>query len=578
MKFNDCMHYFQKVEQESSRTEMTKILAELLEKSSADDAKIIAYFSMGSLFAPYQEIQFNIAQKNMVTILSDFLAVSVDQIKEDVKKLGDLGLVVAQYWQGADQGLDLALVYKNLIEIAQISGTGSSEKKAQEIIKLLQKVDAISAKFVVRIVTKTMRLGFSDMTFLDALSWMECGSKKLTKTIEHAYNICADLGLVAYTLKAEGMQAIEHMQIHVGIPILPAAAERLKSPQAIIDKLGDCVAQPKLDGFRVQVHLKKTGSKTDIHFYSRNMHDMSDMFPDLKEAISKLPVETLICEGEAIAYDEATDTFLPFQETVKRKRKHDIDQVSQELPLRLYLFDVLYLNGESYLNKTHKQRRTELVHLSQNFKNENIKIIEEKHIHTAKELQDYFLTCIGAGLEGLVVKREDAIYQPGKRNFNWIKLKRESHGELIDSIDGVILGYYVGRGKRAHFGIGAFLLGVYDHDNDQFKTVAKVGTGLSDAGWKELKKRCEPLIVKEKPKNVICAKELYPDVWVDPEIVCEVLSEEITLSPTHTAGKTDKDLGYGLRFPRFIKYRDDKNAQEATTLKELKHLYQEQKK
>lgn len=578
MKFKECMQYFQSLEQEASRTAMTKILAELLTQATAKDAKIIAYFSMGSLFAAYQDIQFNIAQKNMITILAELLNITQATVQHHVKQMGDLGLVVFDMWQGKDNNLTLSEVYENLVEIAKISGTGSSEKKAKAIIKILHQVDALGAKFIVRIVTKTMRLGFSDMTFLDALSWMQCGSKKLTPEIEHAYNICADLGLVTYTLKSEGMTSIEKMSIHVGIPILPAAAERLKSPQAIIDKLGDCVAQPKLDGFRIQVHLKKSESKTDVHFFSRNMLDMSEMFPDLKKAVAHLPVKSLICEGEAIAYDEATDTFLPFQETVKRKRKHDIEQVSQDLPLRLYLFDILYLDGESYLDKTHKERRKELVAVSKHFKKEDIQPIEEKYIHTAKELQEYFLTCIGAGLEGLVVKREDAIYQPGKRNFNWIKLKRESQGELIDSVDGVILGYYVGRGKRAHFGIGAFLLGVYDTHTDQFKTVAKVGTGLTDTGWKDLKKRCESLIVQHQPKNVVCAKELRPDVWLDPKIVCEILSEEITLSPMHTAGKTDEHLGFGLRFPRFIRYRDDKSENEATSVKELKELYLHQNK
>ncbi len=577
MKFKECATYFQAIEQEPSRTAMTKILSELLTQATASDAKIVSYLSMGSLFPAYKDLQFNIAQKNMISILAEFLELSDTTITHHAKQAGDLGLVVFELWTGKDHGLSLHEIYHQLIEVAQISGTGSSEKKSKAIIKILKQVDNLGAKFIVRIVTKTMRLGFSDMTFLDALSWMECGSKKLTPVIEHAYNICADLGLVTYTLKSEGITAVEKMKIHVGIPILPAAAERLKSPQAIIDKLGDCVAQPKLDGFRVQVHFKKSGHSTEVHFFSRNMLDMSDMFPDLKKAVQHLPVQSLICEGEAIAYDEATDIFLPFQETVKRKRKHDIEQVSQDLPLRLYLFDILYLDGESYLDETHKKRRKALVDLCKHFKDVDIQAIEEKHIHTADELQDYFLRCIGAGLEGLVVKREDAVYQPGKRNFNWIKLKRESHGELIDTIDGVILGYYVGRGKRAHFGIGAFLLGVYDSRSDQFKTVAKVGTGLTDVEWKDLKKRCEMLMVKTQPKNVVCAKELFPDVWLEPEIVCEILSEEITISPMHTAGKTETHLGFGLRFPRFVKYREDKTAQEATTLTELKALYEQQK-
>jgi len=415
------------------------------------------------------------------------------------------------------------------------------------------------------------------MTFLDALSWMEAGNKSLSKKIEHAYNVCADLGLVAATLKSNGISGIKHMSIQVGIPIRPAAAERLASPQAIVEKLGDCVAQPKLDGFRVQVHVKKTGSTAEVHFFSRNMLDMSDMFPDLKQLVMQLPVTSLICEGEAIVYDEDTDMFLPFQETVKRKRKHDIEAVSQDLPLQLYIFDLLYLDGRSMLEQTHQYRRNQLETIFKKVNNPALQVISQQHITTGQQLEDYFLRTIGAGLEGLVVKREDAIYQPGKRNFNWIKLKREAHGSLLDTVDGVILGYYVGRGKRAKFGIGAFLLGVYDDQSDQFKTVAKVGTGLTDDEFKTLKKVCDELRVEHQPKNVVCAKELVPDVWLEPKIVCVIKSEEITLSPVHTAGKIDNNPGFALRFPRFIEYRHDKSAIDATTVTELKRLYQEQK-
>lgn len=577
MKFMMCAQLFHELELESSRTQMTKILAQLLHKSTPSEAEMIAYLSMGSLFPAYKDKQFNIATRGMVDVLALLLDESDSVVQKKIKQTGDAGTFIFENWQGSDDGLTLHQVYVQLVAIADITGTGSTDKKAQALVALLQRCDAFGAKFIVRIVTKTMRLGFSDMTFLDALSWMEAGDKSLSKKIEHAYNVCADLGLVAATLKSEGMRGIEDMKIQVGIPIRPAAAERLSSPQAIIDKLGDCVAQPKLDGFRVQVHVQKTKSKTEVHFFSRNMLDMSDMFPDLKKLVMQLPVTSLICEGEAIVYDEDTDTFLPFQETVKRKRKHDIESVSQELPLQLYIFDLLYLDGHSLLQETHAHRRQQLLTIFKNVTTKSLQVISQEHISTAKELEAYFLRTIGAGLEGLVVKREDAIYQPGKRNFNWIKLKREAHGSLLDTIDGVILGYYVGRGKRAKLGIGAFLLGIYDDKTDQFKTVAKVGTGLTDDEFKDLKKICDTLHVEHKPKNVVCAKELTPDIWLEPEIVCVVKSEEITLSPMHTAGKTDHTPGYALRFPRFVQYRKDKSAVDATTVTELKRLYQEQK-
>jgi DNA ligase-1 len=303
---------------------------------------------------------------------------------------------------------------------------------------------------------------------------------------------------------------------------------------------------------------------------------MSAMFPDLIKELQKLNVENLICEGEAIGFDPNTGNFLPFQETVKRKRKHGVEEAAAEFPLQLFLFDLLYLNNKSYLDTPYVKRHEQLEKILHGVKSEHLFVIEHTEMHNAQELEDYFLETVATGLEGLVVKRSDTIYQPGKRNFNWIKLKRQEEGHIEDTIDCVILGYYAGKGKRAHFGIGAFLVGVFNKDKDMFQTVAKIGTGMTDDEWRELKNKCDKLAVADKPKNIECSKELYPDVWITPELICRVRADEITLSPLHTAGKTDKNLGYALRFPRFMDYRWDKSAEEATTDKEIKRLYDDQ--
>ncbi len=200
-------------------------------------------------------------------------------------------------------------------------------------------------------------------------------------------------------------------------------------------------------------------------------------------------------------------------------------------------------------------------------------LIEEEKVKDAKDLENYFMENISSGLEGLVVKRPDAVYQPGKRNFNWIKLKRQESGSLDDTIDCVILGYYFGRGKRASFGIGALLVGIYNPKDDVFETVAKIGTGLTDAKWIEQKKMCDKIKVAKCPSNVECAKELYPDVWVAPKIICMIRADEITRSPLHKAGSTEDDMGLALRFPRILGYRPDKSATDATTVKELENLF-----
>lgn len=576
MTFKELAHYFFKIEQEPSRLGMTRLLSHLLKEATPQEAAVICNISLGQLHAPYIGTQFNIAEKNIIKVIADILQQDEKEITLQSKMIGDLGLIIETGKWDIKNDPELLEIYDTLEKIEKISGIGSQEEKNRALKNLIISLDPLSAKYVIRIILGTLRLGFSDMTLIDALSWMEAGDKSLRHVIEHAYNVCADIGYIARLLKQEGIEAIKKMEPHVGTPIRPAAAERLPTPQAIFEKLGTCIAQPKLDGFRLQIHYGHSQNQPLIKFYSRNLIDMSHMFPDLAQAIQNLPVQNLIAEGEAIVYDQNAGTFLPFQETVKRKRKHGIEKAIEELPLQIFMFDILYLNGKSLLSLTHETRRAQLKALFEATSSSAIKIIDEKKIHNAKELEDYFMQNISSGLEGLVVKRPDAIYQPGKRNFNWIKLKRSEEGHLEDTIDCVILGYYAGSGKRASFGIGAFLVGVYNPAHDCFETVAKIGTGLKDIDWIELKAKCDAIAVHEKPKNVHCAPELYPDVWVNPELVCVIRADEITISPLHTAGKTEHHLGYALRFPRFISYRTDKGAQEATTSEEVAHLYQDQ--
>ncbi|MCX5925050.1 MAG: ATP-dependent DNA ligase [Candidatus Dependentiae bacterium] len=601
MEFDNVASCFERVEQVSSRLEITRLLAELLHEVTPQEASIVCNFSLGQLNPPYKGTHFNLAIKNVIKATALALGIPQKEVEEQVKKAGDVGLVIATgNWYTdtivgdvvcdiqsdflgleeplriQEEPLSIQQVYDALRSIEQTSGTGSQEEKITQLVALIKRVSPESAKYIVRIILDTLRLGFSDMTLIDALSWMYVGDKSVRKSIEDAYNVCADLGFIAALLKQEGIKALEDMVIRMGIPIRPASAERLPTANAIIEKIGVAVAQPKLDGFRVQIHVNKAGATPEIHFFSRNLQDISYMFPDLIPALLELPVTDIIIEGEVICFDQHTGNFLPFQETAKRKRKHDIEQAIIEFPLKVFIFDLLYLNGQSQLAKTHMQRRNQLLELLQQYKNDSVLIVDEVAVHTGKELEDYFLESVSQGLEGIVVKRPDAIYQPGKRNFNWIKLKRQEAGHLEDTIDCVVLGYYAGSGKRAHFGIGAFLVGVFNPQLDSFQTVAKVGTGLTDSEWRALKIECDKRAVADQPRNIICFKDLAPDVWVWPEIICLVRADELTMSPVHTAGKTDSSLGYALRFPRIMGYREDKGAKEATTADEIKRLYQDQ--
>ncbi len=578
MDFTKVAQAFEKIGHVSSRIEITKILAELLHDTSADESEIICNLSLGLVRPSYQGgTQFNMAEKSLLKVVALLLESSQEEIEQKAKSLGDLGLVIATKNWTPEKKLSVIDVYTKLLHLEKLSGAGSQEERSLFTLALLRDLDSLSAQYVVRIILGKLRLGFSDMTLIDALSWMETGDKSLHKKIEEAYNLCADIGYIAKTIKVDGIAGIEKLQCKLGIPIRMAAAERLPTAEAIFERVGASIAQPKLDGFRLQIHLDKTDLLNPVvHFFSRNLIDMSEMFPDLVTEFLQLPVKTMICEGEAIVYDPNTGSFVPFQETVKRKRKHGIEEAVTEFPLQLYVFDILYLNGKELINETHHERRDRLLEILKNYQGSVIHVIPEVSINSAQELKDYFLKNIDSGLEGIMVKKDNSVYQAGKRNFNWIKFKRMVNSHVEDTIDCVVLGYYQGKGRRSSLGIGAFLVGIYNPHRDCFQTIAKIGTGLKDDGWKELKKKSDALAVDHKPNNVECPKELYPDVWVAPEIVCSILADEITLSPLHTAAKTETSLGYALRFPRFIDYVLDKKAEQSTTPEEIKEMYNDQ--
>lgn len=578
MKFSRLAELFEQIQDTSSRLQMTQQLCDIFMQVNEHEARLIAYLIMGELNAQYIGTKFNLAEKSVIKVVANLLDKTDYQVLIELKKTGDLGSVVAEYDLKSHHDLSVMDVYGHLEKLEKLGGTGSQDTKQKAMYDLLCQVDRLSAKYIIRIVLGTLRLGFSEMTVIDALSWLLVGDKSVREQVEHAYNLVADLGEIAYIAKKTGLEGIKKVAIEVGVPIRPAAAERAANAAAIIEKMGACVAQPKLDGFRLQIHVKKSSKEHLVRFFSRNLLDMSNMFPDLVQFFLDLKVDSLICEGEAIVYDEQTDTFAPFQETVKRRRKHGVEQAANDLPLKLVVFDILYLNGESLLSKTHAERRKILLSLFDFNNRHKVVAINEITINNAQELDRYFMNNITMGLEGIIAKKPGAHYQPGKRNFNWIKLKRNEDSKFDDTLDCVILGYYVGQGKRANFGIGAFLVGVYNQHKDHFQTCAKIGTGLKDPEWIELKKKCDAIKVLDKPKNVECSQELYPDVWVTPKLVCTVRADEITRSPLHTANKTEDHPGLALRFPRIINYRIDKTAAGATEVGELKRLFDLQRK
>ena len=571
MTVSELSTYLDRLESTSSRNELVKTLAELYLKSSPVEIQPLTYLIQGRLVPFFEPVEIGLGEKLVIAAIAQAFATPTDEVAKLFGRLGDLGLVAAKLSaHGSSAELPVSEMHARLLEIAGAAGAGSVEKKRSLFAALLKQVDPNSAKHLVRIALGRLRLGIGDPTVLDALSFARKGDRSLRPVLEGAYNRASDLGLIAKTFWSGGEDDVNALKVTVGRPIRSQLAERLPNPEAVIKKLGLVAVQPKYDGIRVQIH--KNGSV--VRVFSRNLEDYTVMFSELTTAARGLKDETLILDGEAIAYSKELEEYLPFQLTASRRRQHGIEQAALELPLVAFVFDILYRNGRDLTELPYEER---LALVDEVITGSTV-LLPAPIIKTdsVEVLTKTLLDSISQGLEGVVVKRPESKYQAGARNFNWVKLKRHTSGELNDTVDLVLLGYYFGKGKRAEFGVGALLAGVYDAENDRFATITKLGTGLSDAEWRQIRERADKLQVEQRPARVDSI--LVPDVWLKPEVVVEVMADEITPSPRHTAGKVGEEPGFALRFPRVVSFRGaDKGPEDATTVKEIAQLFRQQR-
>lgn len=593
MQFQKLAHYFDRIEGTPSRLEMTRILADLFREIGSDEMDKVLYLLQGRLAPQYVKIDFGLGEKMVLRSVEKALNVDHKVFMNEYKKIGDIGKTVEEFKKSVrsimETDLSVNQVFAKLLLLAQAAGEGSQDTKIAHLVDLVQSVNGISARYIVRIPTNTLRLGFSDMTILDAFSWMLTGDKSLRESIQKAYHVRPDLGEIGKIVKKDGLKGLKNIKPHVFTPILMMKAQRLPTTKDIVEKIGQGVIEPKYDGFRLQVHYRKSGKNGEVKLFSRGLEDVTYMYPDIVEGVKKeVKADSIILEGEAIGFDDHTGNFLPFQETVQRKRKYDISEKAKEIPLKMFVFEVLMVNGKSLLEMPLKDRVKEMrkyIALHDDIFKDTILISPEVIADSEEQIDVIFNESISKGLEGVMVKKLDGIYQPGARGWNWIKYKRSYSHKINDTIDCIVMGYDVGKGKRAGFGIGAFLVGVYDQESDQFKTVAKIGTGLSDDEWRELKKRSDALSSQKKPALYDVDKIMDVDVWVKPYIVVEIRADEITRSNMHTAGRTLKPsksgkaqdvdtLGYALRFPRLEKFRTDKTPSDATSVAEVQAMFE----
>ncbi len=594
MEFELLASTFEKLEAVSARTQMTLYLVDLFKKTPAELIDKVVYLMQGRLWPDWKGLpELGVGEKGIIKAIVLATHSKESEVEQLRRKYGDLGTVAAllkerlEKTSGKPVGilaflpqqqlkkkkLTVQEVYDTLAKIALAQGEGSRDLKIKLLARLLTDASPKEAKYIVRFVEGRLRLGIGDATIMDALAIVYAGSQAYRSIIERAYNLRADLGMVAKILATEGIEALKKIKPQIGVPIRPMLAERLNNPVEILKQVGGkAIVEYKYDGERAQIHKK--GSQ--IWIFSRRLENITRQYPDVQEYARKyIKANEAIVEGEIVAVDPETGELRPFQELMRRKRKHDIHIAMKEVPVHVYLFDVLYVDGEDFTQKTLPERRKKLEEIIE--QSDEFRIAVYIITDDPQELEEFFLKAIEDGAEGVMVKaiHGKSIYQAGARGWLWIKYKRDYKSEMIEPVDLVAVGAFYGRGRRGGK-YGTLLMAAYDKKTDTFKTVCKVGSGFTDEDLDKMMEMFKPYIIPHKHPRV--DSSMKPDVWFQPAIVAEIIGAELTLSPVHTCcyGWAKPGTGISIRFPRFIRWRPDKGPEDATTTEELFEMYKRQ--
>ena len=573
---------YEKIEATSKRLQMIDLLVDLLKITPKQIIDKVIYLTQGKICPDFIGIEVGIAEKLAIKALSRASGRNQSQIENHLQKSGDIGETTFKFISEKVQStffsrtLSVEQVHETFTKMAKTTGSGTIGLKMSLLAGLLSDASPKEGKFLIRTVTRNLRLGIADMTVLDALAIIYGGGKINRPLIERAYNISSDLGKVATIVAEKGLEGIKEIQVKIFEPIRPMLAERLSSPEEILDKLdGCCAAEYKYDGERVQAHKKGD----QIALFSRRLENISSQYPDVIDIIkTRINAQDAIVEGEIVAIDNQTGELLPFQELMHRRRKYNVKQFMDQYPISLFLFEALFINGKDLTVENYNIRRKSLENIIVN--NNRVKPAKNLQTKNAQELEAFFEEAITNGCEGLVCKAigKESIYKAGARGWLWIKYKRDYKSEMTDTTDLVIIGAFYGRGKRAGT-YGTLLLATYNKDIDTFETVTKCGTGFTDKDLIKIPKILKNHLIQNKHSRV--SSTINADVWFEPKIVLEIMGAEITLSPIHTCAINSirKERGLAIRFPRFTgKYRSNKNAEDATTSKEITKMYQRQLK
>jgi len=601
MKYLELVKFFEKIEGISSRNEMVSEMASFLKGCNEKEAQIVSYLMLGRVAPFFVNAEFNYSEKSLINLLTEYTKENIDKKRKEVGDIGDTVLEIWKEYSKNPYQYEITEIYEILWKIVNTNGVGSVNRKNRTTLECIKNLSPLESKYFVRIICGELRLGLNARSMLDVFSVYLVGDKGLKDILEHAYGVCADIGNIAGIVVGENAkEKLEKVNIRLGTPVLSRLVERVGSFEEIFERFDeDIIVQPKFDGLRCQIHKWKKGNRegeaetiwsrylqeknisqglfgaknifdTEVKLFTRNLEDVTEMFPEVVEAARNIPLESFVLDSEIVGWDYKKARFLSYQETMQRRRKYSIGEKKESLPVKSFVFDMLYINGDSLVRSDTKVR-LDLLKSKLNGTEGGIELTESREVSTLQELRMYFDKCVEEGLEGIIVKQSKEGYKPGIRNFEWVKIKKSIEKDLVDTVDMVIVGYYYGSGRRVSLGLGVILCGIYNEKEGTIDAICKVGTGIGDDLLKEMSLKLTNISLKDVPKNVRYQDILKPDVWVEPKYVVTVDADEITKNISK--GKKDIGGGLSLRFPRLIEFGRDKLLEDITTVIELESIF-----
>lgn len=547
----------QKVEATSGSLEKIELVAAFLKDLDEAELPVACSYVMGSLFPPSLDLDLGVGPSILYEAIAKACGCQAAQVSDMLRATGDPGMVASAMVErrrpigfaaflGEKEALSLSLkdVHDRFLSIARASGKRSQDTKVKNLQFLFSQAGPLEARYIARLAIEDMRIGVGEGGVRDAVALAFSGSGASAESVERAYNLTNDMGLVA---AAARRGTLGELSIMVNRPIKVMLAQIGESIPAAMGEIGTAAVEWKYDGARVQIH--KDGDA--IRIFSRRLENVTASLPEIVKAARQISAKSAILDGEAVAIGKDGRP-MAFQEILKRfRRKHDVQTQAAKIPLRLFLFDLIYLDGKSLVDLLLTERRSLLERIA--IASPDL-LADQVMSGSVEDAEGIYRRALDAGHEGLILKNPSSVYAPGKRGKNWLKIK-----PVMETLDLVVIGAKWGEGRRASL-LGSYRLACRDQTTNRLLDLGWVATGLTDEALAELTEMFSELIIVEKGM----------ELEIKPAVIFEVAYEEIQHSPNYSSG-------YALRFPRMVAVRDDKSLDDADTLERVVSLYKGQR-